>query len=344
MSALRSVLPGPFDNFDLDALVSGAARLRPERLALTDATNTTLTFASLDQQTSALAGALKDLGLQPGQRVLISAAATTRSVVALFASLRAGLDVVMAPLHLTTEELQILTHETQPSALLAEARHGDLCPVDALFVAAAATPSVKLVGSLWGHVEGAADLDPALLDQRPRLPSAGRTTMPRLITRASDNTARSHEQRLLISAALDLVSRARIGMRQPVLTTLSPTSLAGLVAGPVATLLAGAPLILHAPFDSDIFLQAISDNAPLHLMMPLAMETVLFEAGCLDRERIRSLCVFTRDAYLPERTHSSPVPVIALQANADDTSLAICVYDIGLMNGGAAASKELATT
>jgi acyl-CoA synthetase (AMP-forming)/AMP-acid ligase II len=87
----------PIAAFSLDALTAGAAKLRPERLALAKAgpgtTRRTLTYGEFDAQVRALAEHFVDLGLAPGERVMILAGARTAYVVATLAALAAGIEV-----------------------------------------------------------------------------------------------------------------------------------------------------------------------------------------------------------------------------------------------------------
>ena len=64
----------PIAAFSLDALTAGAAKLRPDRLALTEAgpggPTRALTYREFDAQVRAVAQHLADLGLAPGERTL----------------------------------------------------------------------------------------------------------------------------------------------------------------------------------------------------------------------------------------------------------------------------------
>jgi amino acid adenylation domain-containing protein len=75
--------------FALDALVRRAAEREPDHLAIA-APDATLTYAELEQGAARTASALRDLGVRPGDRVAICAAKSSRSVVAIYGTLRAG--------------------------------------------------------------------------------------------------------------------------------------------------------------------------------------------------------------------------------------------------------------
>lgn len=78
----------------LDSLLSDAAAQWPSRPAVID-TSTSYSFAELDALANKVAAALADIGIVPGDRVLLQLPNTTRFAVALFALLRAGAVPVM---------------------------------------------------------------------------------------------------------------------------------------------------------------------------------------------------------------------------------------------------------
>ena len=287
-----------FASFELDALVRGVVRLRADRVAIGDSTQgdaEPLSFAEFDRRISALAGLWLDLGLKPGECILVAGGAVATSVIALIAALRAGLDIAFAPLHLSTEKMLDFANDTEAVALAAEATYGGLAPAEELLGVAAQAPLVRLVCSLGpGHVDGAVAADPAQLAVSDRPGAATRTGEARILTRAPDGEVVVHRQQTVVAAALDLVTRARIGMRLPIITTIAPVTFAGLAAGPVAALLAGAPLLLHGPFASAGFTALLERAGPAHLVVPAAMLPALQRANLLDAETLASLILVTR--------------------------------------------------
>jgi hypothetical protein len=284
-------------SFDLDSLVSGAVRLRADRAALADSTSesASLTFAELDRRVSALAAFWTDIGLKPGERVLIAGGASASSVVALVATMRAGLDAAMAPLHLSGEEMVDFARDCEAVALAADAAYGELFPAEEMLSVAAQAARVRLVCSLGGgSVDGAVDADPAKLSTAAQHRRAARQSESQILTRAPSGEVLVHRQRTLVAAALDLVTRARIGMRLPIVATLAPSTFAGLVAGPVAALLAGAPLLLHGPFSAAGFSALLRSAGPVHLVAPLALLPALRTASLLGAEALASLVVVSR--------------------------------------------------
>ncbi len=287
----------PLASFDLESLVSGAARLRAERAALGDSTTCIepMTFAEFDRRVSALAGFWRDLGLQPGERILLAGGATATSVIALFAAMRAGLDAALAPLHLDRVEMVDFACRCDAAALAAEAVYGESWPAEDLMGVASRAPRVRFVCSLGGgDVDGAVDADPAKL-VAPIEAIAGTTPKAScILTRSATGEIVHHKQRTLVATALDLVTRAQIGMRLPIVTTIAPTTFAGLCAGPIAALLAGAPLLLHGPFQSAEFSTLLRRWAPAHLVSPSTLLGALNGARLVGPQTLASLILVSR--------------------------------------------------
>ena len=321
------------DSFDLDSLVSGAVRLRGDRAALADSTNLAapISFAEFDRRVSTLAGCWLDLGIEPGERIMVAAGATATSVIAIVAAMRAGLDLALAPLHLSGEELVEFAGDCDAVALAADVAHGELAPAEELLTVASQAPRVRLVCSLGGgQIDGAVDADPARLAETERRSLAVRRQEPRILTRAPNGEIVIHRQRTLVAAALDLVTRARIGMRRPIVTTIAPVTFAGLVVGPVAALLAGAPLRLHGPFAAAEFSALLRRNGPAHLVAPGALLPALRKAGLLEAKALASLLLVSRYADLGEAlacdrpaagTARETVPVVDILAIGEQAAV-----------------------
>ena len=288
---------GPLASFDLESLVSGGARLRAERAALADSTpdSQALTFAEFDRRVSALAGFWRDLGLRPGERILLAAGATATSVVAVFAAMRAGLDAALAPLHLDDAEMLDFACRCDAAALAAEAVYGESWPAEDLMGVASRAPRVRLVCSLGGaDIDGAVDADPAKLDAPSEMNAGTAPGASRILTRSTSGEIVQHKQGTLVAAALDLVMRARIGMRLPIVTAMAPATFAGLCAGPIAALLAGAPLVLHGPFRSAEFSTLLQRWGPAHVVAPSALLAGLNSARLVGPQWLASLILVSR--------------------------------------------------
>ncbi|MFY1621340.1 AMP-binding protein, partial [Micromonospora sp. WMMD736] len=99
----------------LDSILDDAVRSAPDKPAVIDAA-TTLTFAELQTRAGRVAAALADLGIRPGERVLVQLPNSVQFAVALFGLLRAGAVPVMClPGHRAAE----MSHFAQVSGAVA---------------------------------------------------------------------------------------------------------------------------------------------------------------------------------------------------------------------------------
>ena len=326
MSAQPSLSPDPrvFAPYSLDILVSGAARLRPETVAFADRT-TTCPFGIVAARVAALARLFADYGLRPGECLLLAGGAEVSLVIGLIAALRGGFEPALAPLDLNEAELAAYAGAVNAAALIGPTAYGELDPIEAYFATAATAPSVRLLATLGpGEVDGAVDLSAAcVLRYAATHPDDGlergkpAPAPPRITTfdRARLKPVR-HEQTTLMAAGLDFVARAKIGRGTPILSTLPPTSFAGLAAGPFAALLSGATLYLHGPFAADDFLKTRDRAGHAHLVVPAAIAPDL--AGAAILPGLASMVPVSRlssDAgFTSPPSFASPCPVVDLYA------------------------------
>ncbi|MDB5572054.1 MAG: hypothetical protein JWN93_3237 [Hyphomicrobiales bacterium] len=293
LAAASGAARDPLAGFDLDTLLAGAARLRANRVALSDGALDgpgALTYAALEERVSAIAGAWRELGLAPGERVLIVADARPAPVIAMLGALRARLDVAMLTSGATADEIARFALSVDAAALAGEPLGAD-DGLEDLLRAAAQTDGVRLVASLGGAVDGAVTLDEAV--GAPVAHRAG-GTQARIVTARRDGTPVAHAQRTLVAAALDFVTQARIGMRTPILSTLSPARFAGLVAGPAAGLMAGAPVVLHGPFESGRFLDVLERLGGAHVVVPGRLLGPLGAANLMQQGLCASVALLER--------------------------------------------------
>jgi non-ribosomal peptide synthetase component F len=307
----------PISAFSLDALTAGAAKLRPERLALTEAGPGTrtraLTYGEFDAQVRALAQQLLELGLAPGERILIVAGARTACVAATLAALAAGLEPLLVPVGLEGARLGEIARSAGCAAIAGPSAYGPLSLEDVLFEAAASSEIVRFVATLGpGQADGAIDLAPERLRpsgvQLPHLVEA----RPCLGTLNPQGEPLFHEQSALLAAALDLVGKAKIAASSNILSTLSPASFASFVSGPVASLLSGAPLALFGPFEAASFVALLDGLAPCHCVCPATILPDLQRAGLLRNDVLASIiAVRRRDGALQ---FEGDCPLIHVQA------------------------------
>ncbi|WP_370631364.1 AMP-binding protein [Methylosinus sp. Sm6] len=279
----------PLTMFGFDALISGAARLRPERIAARDALDGgAVDHAELDRRVDAFRAELRDYDLEPGERVLLAATPNVRTLTALIGLIAAGLEPVLAPLGLPPQALAAGARSASAAALIGPASFGGDSLEELLLGVAATAPSIRLIGSLGpGTIDGAVDfgaLDRAL----PPVPAwdiaAERPAPARKVTIGALDcfgAPRFYEQSALLGRSLSLVAEARVSGAAPLVSLCSPGTIGGLVAGPLASLLSGAPLHFVSPFDADGFLAHLDAIGPARLVAPRAILADLDAAGLL---------------------------------------------------------------
>ncbi|MDE2362605.1 MAG: acyl--CoA ligase [Hyphomicrobiales bacterium] len=316
----------PLAAFGLDMLARGAAHLRGDRPALGEAGPGAIggasTYRDLDRLVVAFGARAMDCGLEKGDRVLIVGATRVGVVAAMLGALSAGLEPVMAPAHFPAGALAFLAQSTGARAIFTPTLYGGLEMETTMLEAAAHAPDVRLVGSLGpGGADGAIDFSPRALDldaaERPlkhgELPRIGFVLKPgEKAPRATFLT-----QNTLVSHALDLVSALQLSTGRTILSTLSPASVTGFVAGPVAALLAGAPLTLFGPFDAT-GLEVLTERAtPGCLVAPGAAVEDFVAAGICDG--LDCLAVASRAPAPP-----APCPVVRI-ASDDEGRILVSV-------------------
>jgi mycobactin salicyl-AMP ligase len=110
----------------LDAILTDAARRWPDRIAVLDALpGDQLSYAQLDERANRAAAGLRDLGIAPGDRVLLQLPNGCQFAVALFALLRAlAIPVMCLPGHRTAELGHFAAVSQATGLLIADAANG----------------------------------------------------------------------------------------------------------------------------------------------------------------------------------------------------------------------------
>ncbi len=322
-----------FAAYSLETLISGAARLRPQGIALRDR-GTSVPYDLLASQAATLARFLSDCGLHPGDRILLTGGAESSLVIAIVAALRGGFEPALAPLDLPPSELAAYARAINAAALVGPTDYGAPVPAETYFAAAAAAPSIRLLATFGPEeIDGAVDLSTSALlryaagrpDMAPARGKPAPAEIPRIIT--FDRSRREpmvHHQATLMAAGLDFVSRAKIGRETPILCTLPPVTFAGFVAGPLAALLSGATLHLDGPFEARAFLKRCDEAGHAHLVIPSAVAEDLAQAGVF--EGLASAVFVSRlaaeNTFIPPEPLASPCPLIDLYAIDETAAIA----------------------
>ena len=330
MSAGLPGVAGPFAASGLDALLTIAARNSPDSILLRDDAGEA-DAATLARRVRRLAGQLRFGGLRGGERVLILAGPEIAAIVALIATLRAGLDPVVVPCAIGAVELAAAARAAGAAAMIGPSHHAGRDLGDCYLSAAAVNETIRgLLTFGPAPVDGASDVSAAALDAEPPggLPPGldeGATESAAIATLAGPPTAPRlafHSQAVLFADALSLVEQAGILPSHALISLLPPCTLAGLVAGPFAAFAGASRLALHGPFDAGRFLRRCDAETAYHLVVPAAAAAP-FAAACLGTGLTSLVAVsrhaagFTRPPDLTPETRC-----VDLFAFGEDTVLA----------------------
>jgi len=320
----------------IGSLVRNAARLRGARLALSGeglayrrrpgAADGSLTFAGLCERMEADARALAAFGIRPGERALAIGCVSARGFAAVAGALEAGLDVAVAGPHLDAAELGAFAASIGASVMLCEACDTDAGLAEQALAASAAAESVRLVVSLAkAPPDGMVAMDAAV----PRGDATGEAAHPlqpgsaRIVTRSGGGAPVFHRQETLLMAGFDLVSRAQISAAAPLISTIAPTSFAGLVCGPLAGLLAGASTHLLLPFSGRRLVELVETLKPAQLVAPAAICPQLSASGLCSAGRLSALMLLTRLSAPPADWSRVRLPALDADRVAVSDLLAI---------------------
>jgi non-ribosomal peptide synthetase component E (peptide arylation enzyme) len=254
----------------LDDLFRRAAVRNPDAVALIDPDDRAwfadgeprrLTYAQADRVVWTLAARLRALGLQTDAVVGIQLPNTVETVLALLATLRAGL--IAAPLPMLWRESEIVAalSSVGAKAIVTTSRigatdHGAL----ARRVAAGLFSIRHLCAFGETPCDGALPLDDVFAAEPEMVPAAQRDGNP--ATHAAVVTfeptprgllpvVRNHFQ--LIAGGMAVIREFALSEDLTLLSATAPSSFAGLSVTLLPWLLSGGRLVLHQPFDADLF-------------------------------------------------------------------------------------------
>jgi hypothetical protein len=274
MMIVDDAKPRPFtaglaSHATLDDLFERAAARRPKATALidpanresfTDSASRQLSYAEADRMVSAIAGRLRRLGLSSDTVVAMQFANTIESVLTLLAVLRAGMIAMPLPLLWRRADTVAALRRVSASALIVSGRVGRFDQFDLAMQVAAEIFSIRHVCGFgrdppdgivaFDDLYAAETLDPLPSDNKPA------PARPALITwdmspEGLIPVARSHAE--LIAGALPILLEADLQQDATLLSTVMPSSFAGLATSVLPWLMLGGTLALHHPFDGRAF-------------------------------------------------------------------------------------------
>jgi len=284
-----------------EGLLRRRARQKPDAIALTDPPNRhrlgltgprSFTYGEADAAVDALAGFFIELGLEPGDRIVLQLPNFIEAPLALLGAWRAGLTVAAVPMLWRHMEIAKVCDALEPKALIGASHFAEETPVEMLRDVAATRLSVRFVLG-FGHnlPDGVASLDDAI--------SAGGISS-HYAERAHDGpslitfTARAgaplvplfrHEDEILAQGAMAVLSLS-LDRSDVILNAYPFTGPIGFALGLAPWLIGGASLVQHHPFDYDIFVQQLLTSGatvtalPSAILAELGADRVLMDPQC----------------------------------------------------------------
>lgn len=327
----------PWAGVTLTDLFASTTQMNPQAIALSQASGPgqprrTLTYEAANRAIQRTMEHLLDLGLRPGEIVLVSMAATIEAPVAILAALRAGFTPCLVPVTVTPDEASAVMSAIPARAIVTTGAIGPLRPVDVLRAAAATGGGPRFILAFGERLPaGVIRLDDVLVrsaDTGFEAVDAGLPQRPPAVLTVERRGGRilvhRHEQANLVAASLLTVLRSGMASSEPVLSTLSPMSLAGIATGLGPCLLTAGALAQEPLFSTASFLSSLSAHPRLHIVVPGALEGPLGESGLSTSVAIASIVLLHRQPSRLDRVPGLPaarVPVVDALAVGERTVL-----------------------
>lgn len=274
------------DGLDLDTLLGALTRGRayeaalrdpPGRRGWSDVNPASVNFLQLDQRVDRLARLLAINKAQPGASVAILAPLGPESIVALMASLRAGLSPLLLPIHGNELELLRLIEASGAVMALGVSRVGTVRPLLVLRNLAMRVFGTRFVGGFGPDIpDGVAPLDTLMASGGSHpLPDGAARCAIQVADAASMAGPFAISERDLLSKALELSRLLKPELSARIVTTLVGGDLAALSSGPAMALLTGVELLPLGLFDLGDLQACIEGGRDVHLVLPGEMEPAL---------------------------------------------------------------------
>ena len=305
----------------VDDLFRRAAMRRPGEYALIDAPNRRtfadgaprfVSYAAADRMVSAIAGRLHRLGLARDSVIALQLPNMVEGVLALLGVLRAGMIAAPLPLLWRREDMVSAVGRIGAKAIISGGWVGGHDLGEGAVHAAAEVFSVRHVcgfGSTLtdgvvslGELFTTDRLDTQPPMERPDNPSAHLALVTWETTaKGFVPVARCHDE--LIAGGLAVILESQLDQDATILASQLQGSFAGLALTVMPWLLCGGTLVLHQPFDPEVFAAQCAELRCDTLVLPGPVVPLLKEAGLLAHAGLKTILAVWRN---PERLASAP--------------------------------------
>ena len=276
-----------------------------------------ISYGEADRIADTLCRQFRTCGLGEGDAIAVQAPNTVEAPLLLLGAWRAGLVPCLLPLHWRFDEIHTAFSQIRPKAAVCVGRYGDDCPAVTLSEAAARHISIRFVFAFGNELpEGTTPLDDWLKvpDGQDEKAADGPLAPPDISGRSAIITwavrkqgvfpvQRTHGE--LMALAHLFATRLQLKQSDVVLNTYPFTGIAAVAGQLVAPLLAGSEVVLHLPFNFDVFVDQLEQHGITYTAVPAPVITALEErrewrSGTLSLNRLG--CVWPS----PHGVKSSP--------------------------------------
>jgi len=307
----------------VDEVFRRIASKHPDKLALIDAPNRgsftdgaprRLTYAEADRMVSAIAGRLRRMGMTTDDLVGIQLPNIAENILTILGVLRAGMIAVLLPLLWRRADALAALGRIGGKALITCGRVGSFNHSESAMRVASEIFSIRYVCGFGQKLpDGVVPFDDLFkverLDPIPPLDRERQnnpTAHVALITFDTGENgivpvARNHVE--MLAGGLGVTLEARVGQDARILSTMAPSSFAGISLTLMPWLLSGGTLSLHHPFDGEVLAQQWRDDKCKTLIVPGLVALRLSEAGVFARAGGGTVVGTWRS---PERLATSP--------------------------------------
>lgn len=286
----------------------------PNRETFTDGTPRRLTYAEADRAVSAIAGRLKSMGLPTDAIIGIQLPNIVENVLTILAVLRAGMIPAPLPLLWRRADVVAALASTGAKAIITCARVGSFNHCHLAMRAAAEVFSIRYVCAFGTNLpDGVVAFDDLLntenVDPPPPLERARTGTAAAHIAAITFDigpggivpVARNHHE--LFAGGVGVLLEGGVPQDAALLSTITPSSFAGISVTLLPWLLGGGALILHHPFDANVLAAQLRDVQPATLVVPGLVAFHLADADALPPQSPRAVIAAWR---APEQLVMSP--------------------------------------
>ena len=288
----------------IDEMFRRLAERRPDALALADPPNREnftdgaprrLTYAEADRMVAAIAGRPRRMGLPVDAVIGVQMPNIVENILAMLGVLRAGMVVAPLPLLWRRADAVAALARVGAKALITCGRVGDFKHGPFGMRVAAEVFAIRYVCGFGANLPDgvvpfddlftADKLDPIPPLERERQANAA-AHLAAITFDVSEGglvpVARNHSE--LVAAALVVLLESHLAQNANILSTLAPSSFAGLSLTLLPWLLTGGMLSLHHPFDADVLARQRQDDRCPTLILPGPVASRMAEAGALAGE------------------------------------------------------------